>query len=132
MPYDGTEYRPTFTLADLAALLRDRSRWPKGFKWDYEDCEACAIGLYMKYVGKSIFDFSNLAEALAHTAQVFNMPQQHAMYIFFYLNEEMPGKYYELVTPEVVASAIDEYLIQSALANSLSSALHTLLTTFLS
>lgn len=29
----------------LIAALRDRSKWPKGFKWDFERCSTCAIGL---------------------------------------------------------------------------------------
>lgn len=38
----------TYHPRDLAALLRDRSRWPDGFEWDFYDCRTCAMGLSQK------------------------------------------------------------------------------------
>lgn len=30
---------------DLAVLLRDPSKWPVGFSWNFYDCNRCAMGL---------------------------------------------------------------------------------------
>lgn len=32
----------------LIALLRDPARWPKGFKWRYQNCTTCALGLLQR------------------------------------------------------------------------------------
>jgi len=33
-------------LRELSRLLRDRSRWPENFEWDYSRCTNCAIALW--------------------------------------------------------------------------------------
>lgn len=32
----------------LIALLRDPARWPEGFKWRYQNCTTCALGLLQR------------------------------------------------------------------------------------
>lgn len=46
----------------LISLLRDRSRWPEGFEWNFDSASACAIGLMSRVVlgsenDMSIFDW---------------------------------------------------------------------------
>lgn len=45
MPFDGLVQKPVIEFEDLPALLRDRKRWPVGFKWDFRRTDKCAIGL---------------------------------------------------------------------------------------
>jgi hypothetical protein len=33
------------TLAALRDLLRDKTKWPEGFRWNFGDFATCAIGL---------------------------------------------------------------------------------------
>jgi hypothetical protein len=35
----------------LAVILRDKSLWPRGFKFDYTHCQTCAMGLAEKVWG---------------------------------------------------------------------------------
>jgi len=41
----STELTPSMRRSALISLLRDRSRWPKDFKWDFACGHSCAIGL---------------------------------------------------------------------------------------
>jgi hypothetical protein len=33
------------TLRQLSDLLRDQTKWPEDFQWDYSDSSHCAVGL---------------------------------------------------------------------------------------
>lgn len=111
MPFDGknTVPQPPPTPADLAALLRDRSRWPKGFVWNYVSGRTCAIGLANRH-------WHGMAGS--QVLAKFN-PYDRAR-IFIHLDSELEHdprpwfwqrrRPYQGVTPEQVADAIDAYI----------------------
>jgi hypothetical protein len=52
-------------LQELHDLLRDETKWPEGFKWDYALNSNCALGLALKsgimpssYIGPYAFDLT--------------------------------------------------------------------------
>lgn len=55
----------------LISLLRDESRWPSDFRWDYGRVSGCALGLYLRLIhprgeefvpGSQVFKELNLAD----------------------------------------------------------------------
>jgi hypothetical protein len=55
MPFDSQPTHPNPTPQDLADLLRDRTRWPAGFRWNYASTRTCAIGLCRLMWGEDAF-----------------------------------------------------------------------------
>lgn len=54
MPFDNATHQYP-TPQDLADLLRDRSRWPTRFRWNYQHSATCAIGLCRQVWGDEAF-----------------------------------------------------------------------------
>ncbi len=92
------------SIHDLADLLRDHSRWPAGFVWDYCSPCNCALGL----------------SRLMHGLKYF-----HVAYRFYGLTEELADRVFiracqdksgatlmsmSEVTPERVADLIDQLI----------------------
>jgi len=47
----------------LISLLRDPSRWPKDFQWQFMDCRQCAMGLYAQvYENRIVAEGTGLSE----------------------------------------------------------------------
>ncbi len=100
MPFDSTtitETRPS--LRELAEILRDRSRWPAGFRWDYSRCTCCAIGMTWQL-------WPHLP---TEPEDAFGIDPEAAHQIFVDLEHDL-GCAFDAVTPENVADAIDAYL----------------------
>lgn len=106
MPFDNIPITTNHTLAELSEILRDKSRWPEGFVWDYGHCQQCAMGLAAELWADTL--------RLPHhhftiIARYFNMPFEKALEIFCHLDF---WKRLDEITPERVADAIDAYLAE--------------------
>lgn len=93
------------SLTALAFVLRNWELWPPGFRWNYDYCETCALGMARKLWPASalaIADFRSSADALAVAAEQFKLSAGEAERIFcaFPDNDEK-------VTPEMVAARIE-------------------------
>lgn len=121
MPLDGN--LPTPDLKTFATILRDRTCWPKGFKWDYSDCRTCAMGLAVQLYSLKLED-GVPHTYLSATSKAFSMDYDKADDIFLRLAGKLGDneksnlvRIYEIIevrkriTPENVADAIDQYLL---------------------
>lgn len=126
MPFDFVvEQTPSLTM--LSEILRDKSRWPKGFEWDYSNCATCAMGLAERLFNIVVArDESGLAPVEIHVsgvADAFKMPHKEAKNIFVQMGLDIDGT--DLFTvlsllgrldrwrPEDVADTIDAYLVKA-------------------
>jgi hypothetical protein len=97
----------------LSDILRDESRWPPGFVWDYSYCGRCAMGLAARlWLGYQTGLIDAPAVAARAMADAFHMPVKAAYAIF--TNLKFPN--YESVSPGDVADAIDAYLAHGCAA----------------
>lgn len=80
------------TLADLPAILRDKSTWPEDFEWDFANPNRCAMGLAI-----ALGAFRELWPEIKVSEGIFSSWDYWPV----------RGK---LVTPFMVADRIDEYL----------------------
>ena len=115
MPRDTTalvEATPdlsTPSLEGLAWLLRHKEAWPRGFVWDYNCCDQCAAGIAALLWKECAFRTS--VNWVSEVAAMWSMPLVYgglgsARYIF-----ANPGHgRLSDITPEVVASRIEEHL----------------------
>lgn len=87
----------------LSHILRHRELWPKEFRWNYTDCDTCAVGL-----ARELWRLSNDLDM----EKVFDIPSFAAENIFFAFNDwyEDLGVKFSAVTPEMVADQIDKYI----------------------
>lgn len=107
MPFD---LKPTIkpdlstpTLEGLAYILRHKEEWPRGFKWDYENCAQCAMGMTVEIWQKQKYSYHT-----AYMTQYFNLPDCVAEQIFIDLAKT--DDEYDSITPEHVATAIEKFL----------------------
>jgi hypothetical protein len=100
MPFDAlsTDIGPP-SLRTLADVLRDRSRWPEGFRWDYGSARTCGMGLAKLLWPERVRTIGDLADKLGLSMRV--------TYRLFFVT---PGIRPSDVTPHHVADAIDAYL----------------------
>lgn len=42
-----TTITPAMRRSILIATLRDKTLWPEGFKWDFSNCDHCAMGMLL-------------------------------------------------------------------------------------
>lgn len=96
MPFDATPITAP-TLRDLSDVLRDRSRWPKDFEWDFEYTDTCDMGLAYRLWPEHV-----RRPNVANMRRVFGIPYSTASYIFLLSGLR------EVSTPEDVADLIDE------------------------
>lgn len=123
MPLDGNLPKPD--LKTFSAILRDKSCWPKGFKWDYNDCMTCGLGLAMELYS-SFLPFGDSFPNTYNVRRLFDISPAKAEEIFLHLAGRLPlhmddttrgvqvRKLMEArskITPEHVADAIDQYLV---------------------
>jgi hypothetical protein len=63
MPFDSTTWDKAIiddlhldqpSIKALSHILRNRNLWPQGFKWDYDHCSSCAMGLAARLWSKHI------------------------------------------------------------------------------
>ena len=93
------------SLEGLAYALRHKEVWPDRFKWNYDTCTTCAMGLANRLWSMRLRDGAfNYIEG---TARQFKMNPDLAFTIFYSL-----GRSGQTITPEHVADAIDAYLAQ--------------------
>jgi hypothetical protein len=128
------------SLRGLSYALRHPETWPKGFVWNYNNCDNCAMGLAHKLWHQVQFHpHPNVGSSLM--AREFSIPFAQAKNIFFGSNAKrfmavtvtslvetswfgFRKKYAtaevrrpisrEMVTPEMVADDIDAYLAHQA------------------
>jgi hypothetical protein len=117
MPFDFPADPSTIELAksleNLAFILRDRRLWPKGFEWNYKNCNSCAIGMAAKLWGKeSVYGWGEDER----TAWLPNgtIHSNASNRIFTELRRHIGKNSMSEITPEDVADAIDAYLKESA------------------
>ena len=103
------------TLAELAEILRNRSRWPEGFEWDFNDCRTCAMGLAKVLVdGAKGVEKWHIDHAERWAEGMFGLDWREVRELF---GVEVADRY-EIavceVTPEQVAMGIENWLGPSA------------------
>lgn len=97
--------------AALVSLLRDKSRWPRGFEWDYECVTNCACALaYRSGLADGNNPFVTHSETMADT---FGISRSKALSIFFnwrlILTSNLPG-FFKPISPEWVANRLEKTL----------------------
>lgn len=102
MPFDATP-----GLSALSDLLRHPERWPEGFRWDFLNCETCAMGLAKKALGV------RASHSLA-MAEHFDFPLEVAHEIFCNLYPFNKDDFAP-IQPHHIADLIDHYLSHSHL-----------------
>jgi hypothetical protein len=92
----------TPSLVGLAYLLRHKELWPRGFDWNYNASQTCAVGLSYQFWGNGCpilwCDW---------TRNTFPIPLEKYNNIFYHPFDD---KDYSDVTPEDIASIIDDFL----------------------
>ena len=93
-------------LQELRDLLRDETKWPEGFKWDYSVTSQCALGLALKSgmmsgIGPYAFDLTR-----HEWDRIFQTPLGNR----YRFSEDNFGK----VKPSTVALRIARHLNQRA------------------
>ena len=93
------------SLAELSAILRDESRWPKGFQWYFRDCYQCAMGMaYQLWPDRIERPHDNFI------AKAFGMTLDDTVELFLRANSPaIPSNTYT-IEPHHIADAIDYYL----------------------
>ena len=102
------------SLANLSNILRHRDMWPEGFRWYFGTCQSCAMGLAFQLWGGAPNDKLRVVDNVDAIARLLEMPEEVANSIFNGLYDSVRST---LITPEMVADAIDEYLALEALDN---------------
>ena len=104
MPFDAAPAVTTPSLATLSAILRDRTRWPADFRWDYGRCDMCALGMAWR-LGFATHPLpSKVMPAFG-----LSIEDDDAFNLFVGVGSDL-GKHQCDVTPEDVADAIDTHL----------------------
>lgn len=94
-------------LDSLAIVLRDRSLWPYGFRWDFRQKCSCAIGMAEEIWGPSNPFNQVVPEAQVRKyAEVFCHSKRRYVLGFIPWGYTMEG-----VTPEDVANRIEKNLL---------------------
>lgn len=112
------------SLGNLAYALRHPETWPKGFVWDYRECDQCAMGLAHQ-LWKGIIPRVDRSDGASIMANRFAIPYSAARDIFvgdgwtssytknsFFGLVKTPIRYGS-VTPEMVADAIDAHIARA-------------------
>jgi hypothetical protein len=94
----AVEVPATPDAAFLSAVLRDPSRWPAGFEWDYSHCAMCAVGMASLLWNREVTPGVMSAE----TGIDF-----HVVVDAFYNLDEKHGVSMGEITPSNVADALD-------------------------
>jgi hypothetical protein len=107
------------SLHALSYALRHPDTWPKGFKWDYQWCTTCAMGLagqlWNETIGTDSLNVSTMARAFAlpwsEAKEIFEVNEKEDAPTkrcgFLWLDETVD---WHAVSPEMVAGWIDDYL----------------------
>lgn len=101
----------TPSLKNLSHVLRHKELWPGGFRWDYNQCTSCALGLaHELWIQKYNQRPYGTWMALKNLSIKFDMSEVCASLIFIFAHEanQVPSR--SNVTPEMVADQIDAYL----------------------
>lgn len=90
----------------LAAMLRDQSRWPEGFRWDFRQFSTCAMGLWDGTVG---FEFNGHTSirCWGDIAVPFGFTEEGAQRIFAGEKACRAIFYGANITPEMVADELE-------------------------
>lgn len=89
------------SLANGIALLRDKTKWPDGFTWDYTDSCKCAIGLFCETWAKDQLHDS------ATVGKMIGIDRDNAQRIFNNAGG-ISGVHFTDVTPEFIADRLEE------------------------
>jgi hypothetical protein len=107
------------SLHGLSYVLRHPETWPRGFKWDYQFCDTCAMGL-AHHLWSDFVDEANVSEM----ARAFALPYSESNNIFQTNDDWAPSRRvgflwlrkaadWSAITPEMVADEIDRYLARA-------------------
>jgi hypothetical protein len=108
-------------LAFLSQVLRHPEEWPAGFKWDYCDCETCAIGMCAALWPEHFSEdpTSRGCVARTHAAQIMGYVEKPEVLdgVFYYANR-LQGRDQSMkeTTPDDVADVIDELLVKGTVS----------------
>lgn len=117
------------TLHALSYALRHPEMWPKEFRWNFNECSQCAMGLAFALwtrLGEDTCDWSG-PDYVSEAAKLLAMPYDEAAQIFHsnkwtktekqrlwgLLSPEVTIAPYENITPGMVADEIDRYLARA-------------------
>ena len=89
-------------ILQLIELLRDPSRWPEGFHWNYDNLDKCAIGLAHATGLIENQNYNVVADTLG-------MPRHIAMRFFWNLCDDIHVDC-SRIQPSHVADALEKYL----------------------
>lgn len=104
----GIDACPVPTLATLSYALRHPELWPAGFKWNYDLCQSCAIGLVFRMWPDSD-DYAGGSDMLG-LMRLLKMSREDAEAIFSNLANRFPRMSHRSeITALHVASALDAY-----------------------
>jgi hypothetical protein len=84
------------------ALLRDSTKWPKGFKWNYTNSCKCAMGLF-----RDTWDVEGVAGSFS-ASKLLGIASEAGDKIF--LGPAFTGRAFAGVTPEDVAAKLEELI----------------------
>jgi|SRR5580658_7839208 hypothetical protein len=87
------------TLRGLAWLLRHKEMWPKNHRWDFKECDTCAIGL---------------SQRMWPGTNAIKLTGDYDMARYFFNRRSYLPVVVAHVTPEMVADRIDQHLTRSA------------------
>lgn len=103
------------SLERLSYLLRHQELWPKNFKWNFDSCDHCAMGLAIAFwkletppIPEVYVSGDRISEQYRTTRLTFGL-KQNSMYMFTH-------GYGSSITPEVIADRIDRHLSMLKLA----------------
>lgn len=126
MPFDSTpaELKAPVKhekLLWLADVLEDRTRWPEGFRWNYDECGSCAMGLAAA-LGAAIAPNKS---AMIDAGFIPNFASGELIFFgehpSFNLTRApadsplrfVPANALAAITPEMVATAIRQYVAEN-------------------
>jgi hypothetical protein len=95
------------SLEALSHILRHKEMWPEGFKWNFGDCQSCAMGLAHKmWLEINSPSSYRMAEHMGITER-----DACDLFVEASWNADWNSDKYNFdITPEMVADQIDLYL----------------------
>lgn len=100
---------PLKSLTGLAFILRHKELWPKGFQWEYNDCDKCAMGLaYALFDGRE----RDMKIQLHEVGHLLGFEITYPVANIFLDGNLGYGVTcgWKVITPEMVADKIDAYV----------------------
>ncbi len=89
------------SLQALSHILRHKELWPEDFKWDFDDCFHCAMGMAHRLWSESI------TGPYSRSMEPLGVNRNEAYSLFVFPENKIPSGD---IKPEYIASLIDKHL----------------------